>query len=304
MLNRMRALAPALVLAIVLFPADAPAQSAVDGVRATIAALIAKSGAEVAVVWRPLDATASQADALRINADIRFHAASTMKIPVMIELFRQAGAGRLRLDDSIIVTNRFASIVDGSPYELSATEDSDGDVYKAIGHPMTYRALCEAMITTSSNLSTNILIDRLDPAAVRRTMIGLGAAGIDVLRGVEDQKAFDKGLNNTTTAEALAVLLWKLGRGEAVSPEASASMVEIMARQRFRAGLPAGVPGDVRIAHKTGSITRIRHDAGIVFAARPYVLVVLTRGLDDGATADALIAAISRAVYDGLRGRH
>ena len=267
-------------------------------VTAQVRALIAGSGAEVAVAWRPLDVDASnRASQILINDTTRFHAASTMKVPIMIELFRQAKEGRLRLDDTMVVTNTFTSIVDGSPYQLSTSEDSDGEIYKATGHPLSYRQLCEAMITVSSNLAANLLIERLGAKSVQQTVESLGAPGMQVLRGVEDQKAFDLGLNNTTDAEGLATLMWTIARGEAVSREASAGMVEILKRQRFREGIPAGVPDGIVTANKTGSITRIRHDAAIVYAPRPYVLVVLVRGLDDGAKADALIAEISRAIF-------
>ena len=293
MISTMR-LNGAIALGLVVAIATANAQSDVAGVRAGIESLIAKSGGEAAVVWQPLDA--DRAGGIRLNAETRFHAASTMKVPIMIELFRRAEAGDLKLDDTIVVTNQFKSIVDGSPYVLSTSDDSDAEVYKQIGRSMSYRALNEAMITVSSNLAANILIDRLDPAAIRRTVTALGAPGIEVLRGVEDQRAFDQGLNNTTDASALATLFWKLGRGEVVSTSASTAMIEVLARQKFGEGIPAGLPAGTRVAHKTGSITKIRHDGGIVYAARPYVLVVLTRGLEPG-PADALIAAISRAVY-------
>jgi len=246
------------------------------------------------VVWQPLDGQPSER--LVVNARERFHAASTMKVPIMIELFRRAAAGDLRLDDTMLVTNHFTSIVDGSPYELSVTEDSDGEVYKAIGQPRSYRVLCEAMITVSSNLAANLLIERLGAKQIQSTVESLGAGGMQVLRGVEDQKAFDRGLNNTTDAEGLAMLFLKLGRGEVVSPAASREMIDMLARQKFNEGIPAGVAAGLRVAHKTGWITRIRHDAGIVFAPRPYVLVVLVRGLDDAKVADALIARISQIV--------
>lgn len=298
---------PLLLVLAFLIPAGSFAQTppTAASVAAQVRALIAASGAEVAVVWRPLDVTAADRDSqILINETTRFHAASTMKVPIMIELFRQVQAGRLRLDDTMPVTNTFTSIVDGSPYTLSATEDSDGEIYKAIGQPLSYRRLCEAMITVSSNLAANLLIERLGAKTIQQTIEAMGAAGMQVLRGVEDQKAFDRGMNNTTDATGLATLMWTIARGEAVSREASAGMVEILKRQRFTEGIPAGVPSGVVTANKTGSITRIRHDAAIVYAPRPYVLVVLVRGLDDGAKADALIAAISRAVYPlGARGR-
>jgi beta-lactamase class A len=263
--------------------------------RSALVRLIDQSGAEAAVVWHPLDARAGEE--IRIGATTRFHAASTMKIPVMIELFRQAALAQLRLDDSITVSNQFHSVVDGSPYELSATEDSDGETYKSIGKPMTLRALCDAMITVSSNLAANNLIEKLGARRIQETVDGLGASGMQVLRGVEDQKAFDRNLNNTTDALGLATLLDKLGRGEVVSREASMAMVQILERQTLNDGIPAGLPPGIRVAHKTGTITKIHHDAAIVYAARPYVLIVLVRGLDDQKRSAKLIADISRAVY-------
>jgi beta-lactamase class A len=263
-------------------------------VRADIDKLIAASGAEVAVAWRPLDA--KPGEEILINPDLKFHAASTMKVPVMIEAYRQQDAGRLRLGDKVRVTNTFTSIIDGSPYELSATEDSDGEIYKAMGKDLSYRALIEASITVSSNLATNILIEHLDARHVQATIDTMGASGVQVLRGVEDQKAFDAGRNNTTTALGLLTLLEALGKGKAVTAKASAEMIEVLKRQKFNDGIPAGLPEGTPVAHKTGSITRIHHDAGIVYSKRPYVLVVLTRGLQDGKVSAKLIADISRVI--------
>jgi beta-lactamase class A len=130
-----------------------------------------------------------------------------------------------------------------------------------------------------------------------------GAEGMDVRRGVEDNVAFRAGQNNTTTASALLVLLDAIARGRAVSEAASREMVEILQRQRFNEGIPAGLPPGTAVAHKTGSITRIQHDAGIVFSPRPYVPVVLVRGLQDEKQGHALIASITRAVDAAVGGR-
>ena len=266
----------------------------VDAAKLQIEKIIAASGAEVAVAYRPLDAAGGD---ILIDVDKTFHAASTMKVPVMIELFRQVDAGIVTLDDAITVTNTFKSIVDGSPYELSATEDSDGEVYKAIGKTMTLRQLITASIIVSSNLATNILIEKLGAENVRKTVAALGGDGMVVLRGVEDQKAFDKGLNNATTARALMVLMEKIARGDAVSRNASRAMADILRMQQFNDAIPAGVPPGVPVGHKTGSITRIHHDAAIVYAAKPYVLVLLTRGIQDGKVSAKLMADISRVIY-------
>jgi beta-lactamase class A len=257
---------------------------------------IAASGAEVSLAFKTLDGRS----AVLIDAERPFHAASTMKVPVMIELFKQADAGNLSLEDSLVIRNEFRSIVDGSPYTLSEGADSDKAIYAAIGKALTLRQLCEAMITVSSNFATNLLIERLGIDDIRATVAAMGADGMQVLRGVEDQKAFDKGLNNSTTAHGLLVLFEKLGRGAAVSKKADAEMVEILKRQKFNTGIPAGLPPGVAVAHKTGNITRIHHDAGIVYAKRPYALVILIRGVQDINESAALMARLSKAVYESV----
>ena len=264
---------------------------------ARLQAIVAPSGAEVAIAFRPLDGSAE----VLIDADKMFHAASTMKVPVMIELFRQAQLRALKLDDPLLIRNEFRSIVDGSTYELSVGDDSDREVYANVGKTMTLRQLCEAMIIVSSNFAANLLIEKLGVENIRATVTRLGADGMQVLRGVEDQKAFDKGLNNSTTARGLLVLFEKLARGEAVDPAADAAMIEILKRQKFNDAIPAGLPAGVAVAHKTGTITRIHHDAGIVYGPRPYVLVVLVRGVQEQKKSAALIADISRTVWEHAR---
>ncbi|MEO5894206.1 MAG: serine hydrolase [Vicinamibacterales bacterium] len=260
---------------------------------ARVRSIISASGAEVAVAYRSLDGGSE----LLIDPDKIFHAASTMKIPVMIELFRQAEAGTIKLDDPLPIVNQFKSIVDGSPYQLSVGDDSDREVYAQVGRTMTLRQLCEAMITVSINFATNLLIEKLGVENIRRTVTRLGADGMQVLRGVEDQKAFDKGLNNSTTARGLLVLLEKIGGGQAVSPSADQEMIAILKRQKFNDAIPAGVPAGTAVAHKTGTITRIHHDAAIVYGPRPYVLVVLVRGIEDQKRSAAIMAEISKAVW-------
>jgi beta-lactamase class A len=286
-------LSRALVIAVTLAQTAPAASSTLEH---DLRAAIAGSGADVAVALRTADGRTE----VLIDADEPFHAASTMKVPVMIELFRQASEGRLSLDDPLIIRNQFTSIVDGSPYKLSEGDDSDRDVYAAVGKSMTLRELCEAMITVSSNFATNVLIEKLGVQRIRHTVATLGAHGMNVLRGVEDQKAFDKGLNNTTTARGLLVLFERLARKSAVSPAADAEMIAVLERQKFNDAIPAGVPAGTRVAHKTGSITRIQHDAGIVYGPRPYVLVVLVRGLDDEKKSKALIVRLSKIAYDGI----
>lgn len=288
----------AAVLALAALSGPGARTGGPEAARSEVERLIRASGAEVAVAARTLDG----GEALLIRPDDSFHAASTMKVPVMIELFAQADEGRLRLDDPLPVRNQFASIVDGSPYSLDPAEDSDPEVYRAVGGRLALRQLCEAMITASSNLAANLLIEKLGVENVRRRVRALGADGMNVLRGVEDGKAFRAGLVNTTTARGLLVLLEAIATGKAAGPEASREMVEILKRQRFGAAIPAGLPPGTPVAHKTGTITKIHHDAGIVYAARPYVLVVLVRGVAEEKQSAALIAAITRTVNEAIEG--
>jgi len=269
------------------------------GLETRLRQAIAASGAEVAVAYRTLDGRTG----LLIDPDKSFHAASTMKVPVMIELFRQAHAGTLSLDEPLAVRNEFRSIVDGSPYVLSEGEDSDKEVYAAAGRTLTLRALCEAMITVSSNFAANLLIERVGVENIRRTVTALDAGGVQVLRGVEDDKAFAKGLNNTTTARGLLELLDRIAHGRAVDSESDRAMIEILKRQKFNDAIPAGLPPGTPVAHKTGNITRVHHDAAIVYGPNPYVLVLLVRGIEDKKQSAALMAELSKAVYESATRR-
>jgi beta-lactamase class A len=223
-------------------------------------------------------------------------------VPVMMEIYRQAATGRLALDERVPIKNDFVSIADGSHFSISADDDSEPSLYKRIGERATVRELMRLMIIASSNLATNILIERVGPARVMALMREMGARNIQVRRGVEDNKAYERGLNNTTTAHDLMILLCRIAAGRAVSKQASDEMIHVMLDQQFNEGIPAGLPKDARVAHKTGSITAINHDAAIIFLPhrKPYVLVVLTRGLKDVARAHQLIADISRLIYESV----
>jgi beta-lactamase class A len=252
-------------------------------------------GAQVGLAYIDL----ASGDTLFLNADTSFHAASTMKVPVMIELFRRAAAGSFAMDQRLMLVNQFASIVDGSAYSLDSSSDSDSTLYHRIGERVAIDTLLRLMITRSSNFATNTLIELVGAKNVNRTMRSLGAQRIQVRRGVEDGKAFDKGLNNTTTARDMAVILRSIETGSAASPAATQAMREILLAQEFNEKIPAGVPRGVRVAHKTGEITAVSHDAAIVYppGKRPYILVVLTRGITDGTRSSKLISDISALVY-------
>ncbi len=239
-------------------------------------------------------------DSLFINVNEKFHAASTMKVPVMIELFKQANQGKIDLDDSILLKNEFRSIVDGSLYSMDIADDSDDVVYQQVGTRVALKDLMHSMIAVSSNLATNVLIERVDAKKVTATMKDLGVHHMEVLRGVEDQKAYDQGLSNSTTAQDLMLIMKAVASNTAGTPEDCAAMIDILKEQQFNDMIPRYLPEDVSVAHKTGFISGIHHDAAIVYLPddRAYVLVLLSKNLKDFDRGTEQLAEISKTVYD------
>lgn len=236
---------------------------------------------------------------LLIREHEEFHAASTMKTPVMIEVYKQAAQRKLSLADSIVIKTEFKSIVDESPYQLKASDDSDTTIYRTVGTKRTLSSLVYDMIIWSSNLATNLIIERVGAQNVTQTMSDLGAKDIQVRRGVEDNKAFAKGLNNTTTAYDLMVIFEKIATGKAVNSEASKAMIATLLDQKFNTAIPGKLPDSVKVAHKTGSFKGVRHDSGIVFLpdGRKYVLVLLSKGIQDDTVTCAEMATVSEWIY-------
>jgi beta-lactamase class A len=266
----------------------------------------------VGVYYRSL----ARPDSLLIDANLRFHAASTMKIPVMIQIFRDADAGLLRLDDSLTVHTAFPSLINGEAFTVDKADDSDSTLYDLVGRNRSVRELLERMITRSSNLATDILIERVGAARAQASARALGAWSMQVLRGVEDGAAYRAHLNNTTTARDLGVLLEAIATGRAASRPACDSMLAILGRQEFNEGIPVGVPPGTRVAHKTGWIGEVvYHDAAIVYPPSEksgggsggggggYVLVIVTEGIKQDSVAHNLVADLSRLVYAAATAR-
>jgi beta-lactamase class A len=241
---------------------------------------------------------------LLMNERESFHAASTMKTPVMIEVFKQAEAGRFSLSDSIAVHQNFRSIADESEFILDQKSDSDQELYKHMGQKQDIRDLLRRMIVSSSNLATNMIIELVGAKSVNQTMRNLGAKDITVLRGVEDIKAYDKGLNNTTTAYDQMLIYSKLAAGKIAGPESTQSMINILLEQEHKEIIPARLPKEVKVAHKTGFITGIQHDAGIIFLpdGRKYVLVLLSKNLQDEKAGVDVLVRVSQMFYNAVSG--
>ncbi|MEO5510882.1 MAG: serine hydrolase [Longimicrobiales bacterium] len=237
-----------------------------------------------------------------VNEELVMHAASTMKVPVLLELYRRAAEGSIDLDGAMTVRTRFQSIVDTSHYELSAGGDSEADLYARAGSRVTLRELARRMIVRSSNLATNLLIDTLKAPTVMATLSRIDGLGMTVRRGVEDSPAFAAGLNNTTNARGLANVFASIARCDILPRTQCDEVVRVLADQEFNDMLPTGMPTGTRIAHKTGWITGIQHDGGIVFpdGSPPFVVVVLTRGAKDTTAAKIVARDVARLTWDAL----
>jgi len=237
------------------------------------------------------------------RGDEWFHAASTIKVPVLIGVFAAVEAGQIDLDSRVHVRNRFISVADGSAYRVESARDAGSAVHAQIGKTMRLRDLARHMIVTSSNLATNLLIDVVGIDRLRASLEQLGAEGIELRRGVEDDAAFERGINNRVTANGLVHALRLIEEG-AVSKRSSAEMLDILHAQEFRSGIPAGLPDAARVANKTGEISTMAHDTGLVYLPdrEPYALAILTRWAPGNTSGrrDAL-AALSRAVYQHLQ---
>lgn len=269
--------------------------------QARFAELQAKAGASaLAVSIADLETGAE----FHYHADRWFHAASTIKVAILVGVFGAIFRGELLPQSRVHVRNRFLSAYDGSPYRVRLDRDANPDVHREVGRTLRVSELAYAMITTSSNLATNLLLDLVGLDVLQRTLESFGLEGVDLRRGVEDEKAFQAGINNRITANGLVGLLRLIGEEHAFSPALSRQMVNVLLGQQFKSGIPAGLPRSARVAHKTGEISTIAHDAGLVYLPdrRPYVLAVLTEWEPSATGRSATIAAASYLAYAALIG--
>jgi beta-lactamase class A len=239
-----------------------------------------------------------------LNSDRWFHAASTIKVPVLLGVFDAIEQGRFEPYSRVHIRNRFLSAIDGTPFRVESGRDANSEVHAALGKTMMIRELAEHMIVTSSNLATNLLLDIVGLEHLQETIARLQLRGSDLRRGVEDEAAWEAGINNRITADGLAAALRLIEERAAISELASDQMLEILHEQRFRSGIPAGLPEEARVANKTGEMSTVAHDGGIVYldGRAPYVVVILTEWENGGDRRQATIARISRAVFDYMTG--
>jgi beta-lactamase class A len=277
-------------------PLDAP-----SALHARFAELEAKAGARsMAVAISDLETDGRFA----YHADRWFHAASTIKVAILLGVYGAFHRGDLLPQSRVHVRNRFLSAYDGSPYRVRVDRDANAEVHREIGRTLRVAELAEHMITSSSNLATNLLLDLVGLDVLQQTLDSFGLEGLDLRRGVEDERAFEHGINNRVTANGLVGLLRLIGEERAFSPTLSRQMLDVLHGQHFKSGIPAGLPREARVAHKTGEISTIAHDAGLVYLPdrKPYALAILTEWDPSTPGRSATIAAASYLAYASLIG--
>jgi beta-lactamase class A len=275
----------------------------VEKLRAALAEIAAGSGAQFGIWFKDLSSGLS----LSQKSSLPMHAASTMKTPVLLELLRRVDEGSLRLTDELPVKNEFKSLVDGSPFSIGL-EDNDGPTVARLGKTAPIEFLAKEMIVRSSNLATNILLTLLGPENVQKFTDALGAPTVHVRRCVEDAKAYEKGLNNETDAAGMGAVMEAVVRTPKLSAAAKAKAWEILIGQTFNDEIPAGLhpQSGAVVAHKTGSISSVQHDAAIVRLpdGREYVLVLLANDFGANETGREKVTAaarkMSRAVWEAI----
>ena len=273
------------------------AQNSTKELQNKIASIFEENQGDFAIAFKNIS---GEKDSILINAHEDFHAASTMKTPVMIEVFKQASEGKFSLQDSLVIKNDFKSILDGSSYSMELGRDSGEHLYEQIGQKRSIEDLVTDMIIYSSNLATNIIIELVDAKNVNKTMREMGAMDINVLRGVEDMKAYEAGLSNSTTAYDLMLIFEALAQGKAVNAEADNEMLHILQQQKHTDLIPALLPENLKIANKTGWITGVHHDSALIELpdGEKYVLVLLSKNMKDMEAGTKMLAKVSKLIYD------
>lgn len=240
------------------------------------------------------------------NGERWFHAASVIKVALLVAVFDAVEQGRFNLASRLHVRNRFLSLADGRPYRIDASRDADADVHAAVGRTMTVRQLARRMIVTSSNLATNLLMNLVGLDAARASLARLEIEGVDMCRGVEDDRAFEMGVSNRMTPNGAIALLRTIVAAKGISPESADEMTEALIEQQFGGtiapGIPESVRGAAKVAHKTGEISTVTHDTGAVFmpGRPPYLIAIFVESTGEPKERQDAAVAASTAVYESI----
>lgn len=241
---------------------------------------------------------------LHIRPDEVYASASVMKVGVMLALYRLAQRRRLRLGSRIRVRNGFRSVADGRRYRVPSEirDECACTTYRHLRRRLSLRRICHDMIRSSSNLATNLLIDRMGVPLIRRELSGLGLRDFNVVRGMYDMGAFDRNIHNTLTSAAALRALRTLIDNRYFRPGYRREMIHFLATTEHRDKIPTLLPPGVLVAQKSGYTDDESHDAALVFPqpGRPYILVILTHGHRERYRMEEKMARASLLVYNTI----
>mgnify|MGYP004493881075 CR=1 FL=1 len=254
-------------------------------IRQAIEQVSAPYGETVSVTYLPVG---TPAGIVSVNGATQHASASMIKLVVLAALFDKVAAGQIDLAAQVEV--KASDIVSGT-----GTVQDDG--------PGTYelQELTRRMIADSDNTATNVIVDLIGMDAVNEEASKLGLTGTVMARKMMDMVAADQGMRNRMTSDDAATILNLIASGELVNEQMSELAMSFLLQQTINAGLTDAIPVGVQVAHKTGELIQAEHDGGIVLAAHPYVLVVMTEGIDNYLGV-SVIADVSRAVYVATNG--
>jgi len=220
-----------------------------------------------------------------VNADAIFPQASSIKIPLLIELMRQAQSGEIDLRTRVEIHR--AGLVGGSGVLQFF---SDG------GSSLSIHDLAVLMVVLSDNSATNLLIDRVGMDNVNSMLDGLGLHSTRLARKMMDIPAEQAGRENRSTPREMAALLEQLYAGKLLDAEHTKATLEILEYPKD-SPLRAGLPDTITVAEKPGSLNGAQCDSGIVLlGGRPYVISVMTAY--NRADGDPAITSVSRRIFD------
>jgi beta-lactamase class A len=295
-----RSAASVLCCAVIASAASAPlpAQQPLAALRPALEERIARHQGEVGLAILDL----ANGDVLSIRGDDPFPTASTIKVPVLVEVYHQVARGRLALQDPLVVLG------------IDQVPGSGVLRFMTTPHHLTVRDAAFLMVALSDNTATNLLLDKVGLRAVGVRMDSLGLPRTRIHSRVYDRAssiAPDSSVRyglGVTTPNEFARLLALLYRGEVVSPDASREMLGLLRQQFYAEAIPRHLPAGTAVAHKTGSVSAARSDCGIIYApGRDFVLCVLTAGNQDTSwrldnEAQLLIADLARMAHAHLAG--
>lgn len=237
---------------------------------------------------------------LQRDADRPHPSASTLKLPLVVAVHQGAERAALSLDERLRVHDQFDSAVPGATFLTTADYDNDPQVWDALGDEVPLAWLVDRAIIRSSNLATNLLIERVGTDAVDAVYRAVGATRSALRRSIQDAPAGEAGRWNETTASDSGHVLLAVADGSLLGPDASQAVESLLARCEDDDALPAGLPAGTYVAHKPGWIDDACHDVALVRpdGEQPFVLSIFTGARLDDTAIHALVAEAARICWD------